>query len=136
MKYLQKDFTQSLKANIQNTESALKEYSDFLLSENKSIFAAKNLEFHADFDVDGINHFQTGYQSTVSIGVSEIAKPTDELIHFHFITIWKCQRRILGFPTSKNRFGSQLIGEFVEESIEEIKEELNEYIEEFLSEDH
>lgn len=136
MKYQQKDFTQELKMKIQEMESALKEHSMILLRENKSIFENRNLEFDADFDINGSDHFQPGYCSTISISITNKINPTGELLNLHVITIWECQRSLLGLPVSKNIPGSKIIGELVEESLKEIKEELQEYIEEFLSEEY
>ncbi|MFZ0445442.1 MAG: hypothetical protein WAM95_12645 [Bacillus sp. (in: firmicutes)] len=45
MKYHQRDFNDELKEKIKNTELALKDYNERLLSENKSVFAEKNLVF-------------------------------------------------------------------------------------------
>ena len=136
MKYQQKDFTQELETKIQKMELAIKEHSEILLRENKSIFENRNLEFYADFVIDGSDHFQPGYYSTISIGIADKIDPTGELINMHIIPIWKCYRSILGFPVSKNIPGSKIIGELVDESLKEIKEELKEYIEEFLSEEY
>lgn len=117
-------------------ESALKEHSEILLRENKSIFENRNLEFYAEFNIDGSDHFQPGYSATISIGIADKIDPESELINLHVITIWECQRSLLGFPVLKNIPGSKIIGELVDESLKEIKEELKEYIEEFLSEEY
>lgn len=135
MRYQQKDFTNGLKARIQETESALKEHCETLLKENKSIFENKNLELDAGFDIDGYDHFQTGYCSTITIGISDKTVPNGELIDLHQIKIWECQRTILGMSISKNIPGSKVVGDFLDESLEEIQEELKEYIEDFLSEE-
>ncbi|ANU09080.1 hypothetical protein A1A1_00755 [Planococcus antarcticus DSM 14505] len=136
MKYQQKNFAEELKIKIQEMESALKEHSEIVLRENKFIFENRNLEFYVGFDLDGSDHFQPGYCSTISIGISDKFNPDGELINLHIITIWECQRRVLGLPISKNIPGSKIIGEFPDESLEEIKEELKEYIEEFLNEEY
>ncbi|MBB5181590.1 hypothetical protein HNQ44_003055 [Planomicrobium koreense] len=136
MKYQEKSFTPELKAKIQDMESALKEHSKILLQENRFIFEEKNLEFHASLDVDGHNHFQPGYWSSIVIGVSEKAVPDSDLINMQLITIWKCVRTVLGLEVSTNIPGSKIIGMFVDETLEELKEELREYIEEFLSEEY
>lgn len=133
MKYQQKDFTLELKTTIQQIESALKEFSEILLRKNQSIFAEKNLDFQASLDIDGYDHYQPGYCSTMVIGISEKAVPNGELINMHLITIWKCHRTILGLDVSKNIPGSKIIGMLVDETLEELKEELEETIEEFLS---
>lgn len=136
MKYQQKDFTQELKTKIQQMESPLKKHSETLLRENKSIFENRNLEVYADFDIDGLDYFQPGYCSSISIGIADKINPPGEFINLHEIKIWECQRSLLGLPVSKNIPGSKIIGELVDESFEELKEELKEYIEEFLSEDY
>lgn len=136
MRYQQKDFTQELKTKIQEMESALKERSMILLRENKSIFDNRNLELHAGFDINGSDHFQPGYCSSIFIGIADKIDPSGELLNLHVITIWECQRTLLGLPVSKNIPGSKIIGELVDKSLKEIKEELKEYIEEFLSEDY
>lgn len=71
MKYQQKDFTQELETKIQKMELALKEHSEILLRENKSIFENRNLDFYADFVIDGSDHFQPGYYSTIFIGIAD-----------------------------------------------------------------
>ncbi|MGK7377620.1 hypothetical protein ACSFXN_07235 [Planococcus sp. 1R117A] len=136
MKYQQKDFTSQLKTKIQEMESALKKHSEILSRENKSVFENRNLRFYAEFDVDGSDHFQPGYRSAVYLGIADKTDPDGELINLHVITIWKCERLMLGLPVSKNIPGSKIIGELVDESLKEIKEELKEYIEEFLSEEY
>lgn len=136
MKYEQKHFTQELKIKIQQMESALKKHSENLLRKNKSIFENRNLEVYADFARNGSDHFQPGYCSTISIGIADKINQTGELLNSHVITIWECQRTLLGLPVSKNILGSKIIGELVDESLEEIKEELKEYIEEVLSEEY
>lgn len=133
MRYQQKDFTNELKTRIQETESALKEHRETLLRENKSIFENKNLEFDAGFDIDGYDHFQPGYCSTIAIGISFKTVTNGELIDLHQIKIWESQRTFLGQSISKNIPGSKVVGDFLDESLEEIQEELKEYIEDFLS---
>lgn len=128
MKFRQKDFSEELKEKIQNTELALKDHIEKLLSDYKSFFAEKNLDFDAGFDIEGNDPFQPGYSSSVSIGISE----NDELIDLHLIKIWECDRYILGVPTTKNIPGSKIIGELLDEPLEEVKKELKEYIEEVL----
>lgn len=136
MKYQQKDFTQELKTKIQQMEYALKEHGVSLLRENKSVFDNRTLEFDAGFDANGSDHFLPGYCSTFSIGITDKINQTGELLNVHVITIWECQRSLLGLPVSKNIPGSKIIGELVDESLKELKEELKETIEEFLSEEY
>ncbi|WP_416144609.1 hypothetical protein [Planococcus koreensis] len=136
MKYQEKDFTPELKANIQAMEAALKKHSEILLRENHSIFEEKNLEFYASLDVDGHDHFQPGYRSSIVIGISEKAVPDGDLINMQLITIWQCVRTVLGLEVSTNIPGSKIIGMLVDETLEELKEELAEHIEEFLNEEY
>lgn len=136
MKYHQKAFTQQLKTKIQQLESALKEHSVTLLRENKSVFDNRNIEFDAGFDIEGSAHFQPGYCSTFSIGITDKINPTGELLNLHVITIWECQRSLFGLPISKNIPGSKITGELVDESLEELKVELKETVEDFLSEEY
>lgn len=131
MKFQQTDFTEELMEKIKNTELTLKDYIERLLSEYKSVFAKKNLDFDAGFDKEGNDPFMPGYSSSVSIGIAE---ENEELIDLHTIKIWECERSFLGMPISKKIPGSKIIGELLDETFEEIKEELKEYIDEFLAE--
>ena len=135
MKDQQKEFTQELKIKIQQMEDALKEHSKTLLKENKLIFENRNLEFGAGFDMKGSDYFQPGYCSSISIGITDKTNPTAELLDLHIITIWKCQRSLLGLPVSKKITRSKIIGEIGDESLKELKEELKEHIEEYISEE-
>ena len=118
-------------------ESALKKHSELLLRKNKTIFEIRTLDFDAGFDIiSGSDHFQPGYCSTISIGITDKINLTGELLNFHFITIWVCHRSLLGLPVTRYIPGSKIIGEFVDKSLKEIKEELREYIEEFLSKEY
>ncbi|MBO1511054.1 hypothetical protein [Metabacillus bambusae] len=131
MKFQQTDFTEELMEKIKNTELTLKDYIERLLSEYKSVFAKKNLDFDAVFDKEGNDPFIPGYSSSVSIGIAE---KNEELKDLHTIKIWECERSFLGMPISKKIPGSKIIGELLDETFEEIKEELKEYIDEFLAE--
>lgn len=130
MKFQKTDFTEELKVKIKNTELTLKEYIESLLSEYKSVFASKSLEFDAGFDKEGNDPFIPGYWSTISIGIAE---KNEDLIGLHIIRIWECERFFLGMPISKKIPGSKIIGELLDESFEEVKAELNEYIDEFFT---
>lgn len=136
MKYQQKDFTQELKTKIQQMEYALKEHSLTLLRENNFVFDNRKLKFDAGFDMEGSDHFQPGYCSTISIGITDEINLTGELLNLHVITIWECQRSLFGLPVSKNIPGSKVTGELVDESLKELKEELKESVEDFLSEEY
>ena len=129
MKYQQKDFDDKLKGKIKNTEVALKDLIEKLLSQNKSVFDQKNLDFDAGFDKVGENPFEPGYSSSISLGFTD---KSGELIDLHIIKIWECERSFLGVPTSKNILGSKVYGELLDENLEEVKQELKEYIDEVL----
>lgn len=136
MKHQQKEFTQELKVKIHQMEDALKEHSKTLLKEHKPIFENRNLAFDAGFDSKGSDHFQPGYRSSIFIGITDKTNTTGELLDLHIITIWECQRSLLGLPVSKKIPGSKIIGEIVDESLKELKEELKKYIQEYLSEEY
>jgi hypothetical protein len=129
MKFQQKDFDEKLKGEIKTNEVTLKDHIEELLSQNKSVFAKKNLELDADFDKVGDDPFAPGYRSSISVGVTD---DNGELIDLHIIKIWECERTLLGMPILKQIPGSKVVGELLDESLEEIKEELREYIEEIL----
>src|SRR3954453_4531399 len=107
MKYQQKDFDEKLKGKIKNIEVALKDHIVKLLSQNKSVFAKKSLDFDAGFDKVGNDPFKPGYSSSVSIGITE---KSGELIDLHIIKVWECERSFLGMPISKNILGSKING--------------------------
>lgn len=62
-----------------------------------------------------------GYYSSVAIAILDEEK---ELIGFHNIPIWKCERIFLGMPIQSNILGSKKVGELTDESCYEIEEEL------------
>jgi hypothetical protein len=130
--YHQKDFTEELKIKIKNTESALKELIKQLVNENKSVFSMKKLDFDADFNIEGNDPFQPGYSSSVAIGISDKTDKNGELIDFHIIKVWECERTLFGIPISKIIPGSKVSGELLDESIDNIREEINEYIKDIL----
>ncbi|MGG3572779.1 hypothetical protein ABES80_09865 [Bacillus gobiensis] len=129
MKYLQSEFTPDLKEKINRTEEQLRAHLEKLVSEYKSVFTNKNLDFEAGIEIEGSDPFQPGYHSSISIG---IADESNELLDIHIINIWECERYFLGLPISRNIPGSKIAGEFLDESFEDILMELNEYIEEQL----
>ncbi|MBM7602474.1 hypothetical protein JOC75_000444 [Metabacillus crassostreae] len=132
MKYQQRDFNTVLKEKIINNEMVLKDYIEKLLRKHKSAFAKRNLLLDAGFVKEGKNHFKPEYSSSISIG---IANDNGEIIDLRIIRIWKCERYILGLPTSFTIPVSKIIGELLDQTIEEIKEELNEYIDELIGTD-
>jgi hypothetical protein len=132
MKYHQRDFNEELKQKIKTIEQTLKDYAEELLSEYKPVFAKKKLKFDVGLDKNGEDPFQPGYLSSVSIGVTDETDESDELMDFHMIRIWECDRYFLGLLISKNIPGCKIIGELMDDSVEEIKTDLKEYIEEML----
>jgi hypothetical protein len=103
MKYHHRDFNEELKQKIKTIEQTLKDYIEELLSEYKPVFAKKKLKFDAGLVKNGEDPFQPGYLSSVSIGV------TDELMDFHMIRIWECDRYFLGLLISKNIPGCKIM---------------------------
>jgi hypothetical protein len=132
MKYHQRDFNEELMQKINTIEQTLKDYIEELLSEYKPVFTKKKLKFDAGLDKNGEDPFQPGYLSSVSIGVTDETDESDELMDFHMIRIWECDRYFLGLLISKNIPGCKIIGELMDDTVEEIKTDLKEYIEEML----
>lgn len=130
MRYVEKDFTLELKEKIKNIEAALKDLIEKLLVENETLFAKKGLHFDAGFDRVGHEPFQPGYNSSISIGISD---ESDELTELHIIRIWECDRYFLGMPISRKVPGSKIVGELLDESFEDLKLELKGFIEEQLT---
>lgn len=73
--------------------------------------------------------FEVGYNSSVAIAILDEEK---EMIGFHNIPIWKCERIFLGMSIQSNILGSKKVGELVDESCYEIEEELKGRLKEYL----
>lgn len=73
------------------------------------------------------NPFEVDYYSSVAIAILD-----KEMIGFHNIPIWKCERIFLGMSIQSSILGSKKVGELVDESCYEIEEELKEQLKEYL----
>ncbi|EEM81979.1 hypothetical protein bthur0011_39790 [Bacillus thuringiensis serovar huazhongensis BGSC 4BD1] len=81
------------------------------------------MELDMGFAREKENPFEVGYYSSVAIAILDEEK---EMIEFHNILIWKCERIFLGMPIQSNILGSKKVGELADESCYEIEEELKE----------
>lgn len=131
MQYSYKEFSPNLLAQIKEIEQSLKEPIALLLKKYKPVFAEKNIDFDAEFEIERENHFTPGYNSAVVMAILE----EDQLLDVYIVTIWKCEQTWFGMPVSKNIPGCKITGELVEESVEEILLELTEHIEEIWIDD-
>ncbi|MBY6036682.1 hypothetical protein KUV80_08460 [Fictibacillus nanhaiensis] len=125
MKYTQKEFNAELMDHIENTELALIDLIESLTNPYKAIFEKKKINVEAEFYKEGNHPFEPGYRSAISVGISDAS---GELIDIHTVTIWECERSLLGMPISINIPGSRIIGDFLDESMEEIQAELTEFM--------
>lgn len=108
MKYKEQEFTLELKENIQCMEKEIERISLKLHKEYAHLYIEKHMELDMGFARE------------------------KEMIEFHYIPIWKCERIFLGMSIQSNIFGSKKVGELVDESCYEIEEELKEQLEEYL----
>ncbi|ENB9401628.1 MULTISPECIES: hypothetical protein [Bacillus cereus group] len=131
MKYTERDFTLELKEKIQCMEKEIERISFKLFKDYSHLYIEKNMELFIELIRDKDDPFETGYYSSISIAILDEEK---EMIEFHHIPIWKCERIFLGMSIQSNIFGSKKVGELVDESCDEIEEELKEQLEEFLVE--
>lgn len=129
MKYKEQEFTLELKENMQCMEKEIKQISLKLYKEYSHLYIEKNMELDMGFARGKENPFEVGYYSSVAIAILDGEK---EMIEFHNILIWKCERIFLGMPIQSNILGSKKVGELVDESCYEIGEELKEQLEEYL----
>ncbi|HDR8248908.1 MULTISPECIES: hypothetical protein [Bacillus cereus group] len=129
MKYKEQEFTLELKENIQCMEKEIERISLKLHKEYSHLYIEKHMELDMGFAREKENPFEVGYYSSVAIAILDEEK---ELIGFHNITIWKCERIFLGMPIQSNILGSKKVGELADESCYEIEEELKEQLEEYL----
>ncbi|MED0988860.1 hypothetical protein [Bacillus nitratireducens] len=128
MKYKERDFTLELKEKIQCMEKEIERISLKLFEEYSYLYIEKNMELSMEFVKDKEHPFEMGYYSSATIAILDEEK---EMIGFHDIPIWKCERIFLGMPIQSNILGSKKVGELVDESCYEIEEELKEQLEEF-----
>ncbi|ANC21313.1 hypothetical protein [Bacillus cereus] len=129
MKYKEQEFTLELKENIQCMEKEIERISLKLHKEYSHLYIEKHMELDMGFAREKENPFEVGYYSSVAIAILDEEK---ELIEFHNIPIWKCERIFLGMPIQSNILGSKKVGELADESCYEIEEELKEQLEEYL----
>ena len=129
MKYKEQEFTLELKENIQCMEKEIERISLKLHKEYSHLYIEKYMELDMGFAREKENPFEVGYYSSVAIAILDEEK---ELIGFHNIPIWKCERIFLGMPIQSNILGSKKVGELADESCYEIGEELKEQLEEYL----
>ncbi|MCI4055110.1 hypothetical protein MMK25_04245 [Bacillus cereus] len=129
MKYKEQEFTLELKENIQCMEKEIERISLKLHKEYSHLYIEKHMELDMGFAREKENPFEVGYYSSVAIAILDEEK---ELIEFHDIPIWKCERIFLGMPIQSNILGSKKVGELADESCYEIEEELKEQLEEYL----
>ncbi|HDR6997700.1 hypothetical protein OB969_05135 [Bacillus cereus] len=129
MKYKEQEFTLELKENIQCMEKEIERISLKLHKEYAHLYIEKHMELDMGFAREKENPFEVGYYSSVAIAILDEEK---EMIEFHYIPIWKCERILLGMSIQSNIFGSKKVGELVDESCYEIEEELKEQLEEYL----
>ncbi|HDR4899805.1 hypothetical protein OCF11_15320 [Bacillus cereus] len=129
MKYKERDFTLELKEKIQCMEKEIEKIAFKLFKDYSHLYIEKNMELDMGFAREKENPFEVGYNSSVAIAILDEEK---EMIEFHNISIWKCERIFLGMPIQSNILGSKKVGELVDESCYEIEEELKEQLEEYL----
>ncbi|MBM7702979.1 hypothetical protein [Metabacillus iocasae] len=130
MKYEHKEFTLTLKEIIQQKEKQVQVLLEQMKNEHVARFEQLDLTLEAEFERVGIDPFQPGYSSSISIGISDL---DNELIDLYTVYIWECDRSFLGLTILKNLPGSKVKGELLDESIEELEKELYEYIEDHLT---
>lgn len=130
MKYHKIEFTNDLAKRIASRENALNDISQSLLKKYKPIFNKGNMELYIEFEKKMKNPFENGYESSISIGVTD---SNGDMIDFYMIPIWNCRMYFFGLPVGKNLIGSKLIGELLDETEDEVKFEIKEHIEEFLA---
>ncbi|HDR4761138.1 TPA: hypothetical protein ACQ75Q_000635 [Bacillus thuringiensis] len=129
MKYKEQEFTLELKENIQCMEKEIERISLKLHKEYSHLYIEKHMELDMGFAREKENPFEVGYYSSVAIAILDEEK---EMIEFHNILIWKCERIFLGMPIQSIILGSKKVGELADESCYEIEEELKEQLEEYL----
>lgn len=89
MKYKEQEFTLELKENIQCMEKEIERISLKLHKEYSRLYIEKYMELDMGFAREKENAFEVGYYSSVAIAILDEEK---ELIGFHNIPIWKCER--------------------------------------------
>ncbi|HGH7178142.1 hypothetical protein DXB51_03360 [Bacillus cereus] len=128
MKYKERDLTLELKEKIQCMEKEVERISLKLSKEYSHLYIEK-MELEMGFAREKENPFEVDYYSSVAIAILDEEK---EMIGFHNIPIWKCERIFLGMSIQSSILGSKKVGELVDESCYEIEEELKGRLKEYL----
>lgn len=131
MKYRQKEFTDSLRYEIESKETELTRHIGQWLPRYQGMFLQQYKMLDAEITKEGTDPFQPGSSSSLVIAISDDSK---ELIDLHSIPIWTCERLFLGLPVNQKIPGSRIVGELLDENLHEINRELEEYIKDFLDE--
>jgi hypothetical protein len=129
MRFQQKEFTESLKQDIEKIEAELKRDLENWLPHYQDEFLQNYRILEAGIEKEGTDRFLPGAKSSLYIKVSD---DYHELIDMHVITIWTCERYFLGIPITQHLPGSKLAGELLDLHPAQIKEELQAYIENFI----
>ena len=129
MRFRQKEFTESLKREIEIKEMEIKGYVDNWLPRYQGLFLQEYKVLDAGIIKEGTDLFQPGYSSSLVVSICD---DHEELIDVHTIPIWTCERLFLGLPVNQNLPGSRVAGELLDENLPDIKEELQAYIEDFI----
>ena len=101
MKYTERDFTLELKENIQCMEKEIERISLKLYKEYSYLYIEKH-GVRYGICAGKENPFEVGYYSSVAIAILDEEK---EMIEFHDIPIWKCERIFLGISIQSNILG-------------------------------
>ena len=130
MKYPQKEFNSDLRKLIKNKEKVLTIFVKEYVKNNKPILMEEGLLLEAEFVIEGNDSFIPGYNSSISVGISE---SEGEPLDIHIIYIWECNCTFLGVPIGRWIPGSKITGELIDETVEEIEQELTLFLEELVS---
>ncbi|WP_437833561.1 hypothetical protein ACQRXC_22020 (plasmid) [Niallia taxi] len=130
MKYPQKEFNSDLRKLIKNKEKLLTIFIKEYVKNKKPILMEEGLLLEAEFVMEGNDPFIPGYNSSISIGISE---SEGEPLDIHIIYIWECNCTFLGVPIGRRIPGSKITGKLIDETVEEIEKELTLFLEELVS---
>lgn len=130
MKYPQKEFNSDLRKLIKNKEKLLTIFIKEYVKNKKPILMEEGLLLEAEFVMEGNDPFIPGYNSSISIGISE---SEGEPLDIHIIYIWECNCTFLGVPIGRRIPGNKITGKLIDETVEEIEKELTLFLEELVS---
>lgn len=130
MKYPQKEFNSDLRKLIKNKEKVLTIFVKEYVKKKKPILMEEGLLLEAEFVIEGNDPFIPGYNSSISVCISE---SEGEPLDLHIIYIWECNCTFLGVPIGRWIPGSKITGELIDETVEEIEQELTLFLEELVS---